>query len=281
MLSSGSYIIVNKKLIKTLGMNEAILLGELCSEYTYWESVNKLDDDNYFYSTRENIQENTGLTPYNQRISLKTLEDKGIIITQQKGIPCKTYYKINEERIIECLQTAKNSDVTNFNNKELNNKTSSSENIIEQDVKILNTNNNNINNKKNNNSILSYQDNGIDRIDEIDYSDLFKENIEYDILIQDEQNKDLIEDITHVAIETLLSNKKYIQICSEQKPIAVIKSQLLKLKAKHIMYVVNCLKENMNDVKNVKAYLLTSLFNAVNTFDIDVTLQVARMMNCD
>ena len=42
-----------------LGLNEAVLLGELCSEYSYWNNIDKLEDDGYFYSTRENIEENT------------------------------------------------------------------------------------------------------------------------------------------------------------------------------------------------------------------------------
>lgn len=36
LLSSSKYIIINKDLIKILCLNEAVILGELCSEYTYW-----------------------------------------------------------------------------------------------------------------------------------------------------------------------------------------------------------------------------------------------------
>ena len=35
LLSSSKYIIVNKDLIKILGLNESVILGELCSEYHY------------------------------------------------------------------------------------------------------------------------------------------------------------------------------------------------------------------------------------------------------
>ena len=42
-----------KKVIKKLGLHEAILLGELCSEYAYWEKNNKLDNG-YFFSSISN-----------------------------------------------------------------------------------------------------------------------------------------------------------------------------------------------------------------------------------
>ena len=62
LLSIDGYIQVNKMLIKKLGLHEAIIIGELCAEYNYWEEQGKLDDD-MFYSTRENIENNTFLWP--------------------------------------------------------------------------------------------------------------------------------------------------------------------------------------------------------------------------
>ena len=84
LLASSKYIIVNKDLIQILGLNEAIILGELCSEYSYWANINKLEDNEYFYSTRENIQKNTGITPHFQRTAMKNLEEKGIIYTKKE-----------------------------------------------------------------------------------------------------------------------------------------------------------------------------------------------------
>lgn len=98
LLSNNGFIIVNKQLIKKIGLNAAIILGEMCSEYTYWNSTNRLVDG-FFYSTRENIEENTGLSPYQQRQAFKQLIDKGIIITKEMGMPQKTWYFLDEEKI--------------------------------------------------------------------------------------------------------------------------------------------------------------------------------------
>lgn len=155
LLASSKYIIVNKDLIQILGLNEAIILGELCSEYSYWANINKLEDNEYFYSTRDNIQKNTGITPHFQRLAMKNLEEKGIIYTKKKGIPCKTYYKIDEVKVIEYLKKAQlfpeNSVVDEMNVKTLTEKTTSTQQEEQQDINDVDiNNNNNINNKKNN-----------------------------------------------------------------------------------------------------------------------------------
>lgn len=155
LLASSKYIIVNKDLIQMLGLNEAIILGELCSEYSYWANINKLEEDEYFYSTRENIQKNTGINAHFQRIAIKKLEEKGIINTKKKGIPCKTYYKIDEEKVIEYLKKVRllpeNSDVHEMNDKTLTEEITSTSEEKQQDVNEVNTNNNKININKNNN----------------------------------------------------------------------------------------------------------------------------------
>ena len=104
LLSADGFIPVNKTLIKKLGLHEAIILGELCSEYNYWEQQGKLEDD-MFYSTRDNIEENTGLNDHYQRKAISTLKDSGILSVERKGIPAVNYYKINFDKILILLST--------------------------------------------------------------------------------------------------------------------------------------------------------------------------------
>ena len=74
ILSNDGYIILNKYVMKVLGLHEAVLLGELCSEYIYWYREQKLQEG-YFFSTRENIEKETTLSPHQQRQALKKLMD--------------------------------------------------------------------------------------------------------------------------------------------------------------------------------------------------------------
>ncbi len=279
ILSSDGYIILNKYVMKAIGLHEAVLLGELCSEFIYWYKENKLQDG-YFFSTRENIEKETTLSPHQQRQALHTLISIGLVETIEKDMPKKTYYKINEDKIYKFLSETDLDfpEVKKFNDKTLKNLTSSDEKIEDQDVKNFNTNNNILNN--NNNNILSYQiSEKADEIDKNDYEQLFKQNIEYDILIQDNRTQDLLQNITNIAVEALNTSKKEIYINSEPKPIAVVRSQFLKLNPIHIQYVIKCLQQNAKDVKSIKSYILTTLYNAVNTMGIDTTLQVAKIMN--
>lgn len=281
ILSNDGYIILNKYVMKALGLHEAILLGELCSEYIYWYKEEKLQDG-FFYSTRENIEKETTLSPFQQRQALKKLTEIGLVEILERDMPKKTYYKVNEEKVYKfLLETDLNfTDVKKFDDKTLNNLTSSDEKITHQEVKKLEINNNNINNNKNNNNILANLiTEETEQKDEMRYDEIFKQNIEYDILVQDIKNKELIKNITDIAVETLNTSKKEIYINSEPKAIEVVRSQLLKLNPMHIQYIINCLQQNTKDVKSIKSYILTSLYNAVNTMEIDTTLQVAKIMN--
>ena len=143
LISTSNFITVNKDLIKELGLEEAILLGELASEYDYWNNKNEIEDG-YFYSTIENIEEKTTLTAYKQRKCLENLKNKGIIDIQIRGIPAKRYIKINEEKVIEI-----------FNNKLLKNLTTGCKKTSQLEVKKLNGNNNIINNNIINNNIIT------------------------------------------------------------------------------------------------------------------------------
>ena len=60
LISNENYIIVNRDLIKEIGLDETILLSELCSEQYYWKSKDKLGKDGFFFSTIENIENNIG-----------------------------------------------------------------------------------------------------------------------------------------------------------------------------------------------------------------------------
>lgn len=190
LLANNGYIILNKIVIKKLGLHEAIILGELCSEYTHWEKSGKLED-NYFYSTRENIEENTGLSAYQQREPMKKLVNMGVILEKCKGMPLQKWYSLNSQLLYQLLcedldlttssKETKRQEVKKVNDnqskafsgdlitsseetlgqdiKKLNDKISkkcitSKEKINEHDVKNLYTNNNNINNKNNNNKYL-------------------------------------------------------------------------------------------------------------------------------
>ena len=98
------------------------------------------------------------------------------------------------------------------------------------------------------------------------YREIVMENIDYDILLADmPYDHDRLEEVLELIVETVCSTKKYIRVAGADYPAEVVRSRLLKLTAEHIKFVFDCLKENTTKVRNIKQYLLTTLYNAPTT----------------
>ena len=100
------------------------------------------------------------------------------------------------------------------------------------------------------------------------YEDYFREELEIPILIQGNRTeKETLEGILDLLAETCSYKRKTIRIAGDDKPLEIVKSRLMKLNSLHIEYVLDCLKENTTYVRDMKQYLLTTLFNAPVTID--------------
>ena len=94
----------------------------------------------------------------------------------------------------------------------------------------------------------------------------FEDQIEYDYLLdQYPYERETIRGILDLLVDTYCSKRKYIRVAGDDKPADVVKSQIAKLNSSHIQYVMDCLKENTTDVRNIKQYLLAALYNAPTT----------------
>lgn len=162
LLASSRYFIVNKDLIKALGADGAIMLGELINERDYWQGKGQLEDD-WFFSTIENVENEIGYSEYKQRKIIKALEAKKVIQVKIKGLPARRYIKINEEQLLILLgiiteknagNVQENNDKNNSNDKNLKNSVPSSLKTQELCPKKLRGNNNNIK-IINNNTIIT------------------------------------------------------------------------------------------------------------------------------
>ena len=136
-------------------------------------------------------------------------------------------------------------------------------------VQNLNPNKNNINktNMSKTNPILSINLTPEETIDEIEgYREIIKENIDYDsLLLAHPYDQEMVEGIFNLILETVLSKNEEITIAGDVYPKNLVKSKFLKLNYSHVEYVINCLGKNTTKVRNIKSYLLASLFNAGST----------------
>ena len=98
------------------------------------------------------------------------------------------------------------------------------------------------------------------------YRELILENIEYDYLIQNHRlDRDRLDELVELMVDTVCSNREMIRIAGDDYPAEVVKSRFLKLNSSHIEYVLDRMRENTTYVRNIKKYLLASLFNAPST----------------
>ena len=107
-----NFIMTNRDLITKFGVNSAIMLGELYGRMNYFRKRNELKYG-YFFATKESIEKSTRLSPYKQRKATSILQTAGILNVKHIDIPPKTYYKINEEKLLKVLKNSIMHEVNN------------------------------------------------------------------------------------------------------------------------------------------------------------------------
>ena len=107
-----NFIMTNRDLITKFGVNSAIMLGELYGRMNYFRKRNELKYG-YFFATKEEIEKSTRLSPYKQRKATSILQTAGILNVKHIDIPPKTYYKINEEKLLKVLKNSIMHEVNN------------------------------------------------------------------------------------------------------------------------------------------------------------------------
>lgn len=112
------------------------------------------------------------------------------------------------------------------------------------------------------------------------YRELILENIEYDYLCREFATyREDLDEIVELMVETVCARRKTTRIAGSDFPHEVVRSRFLKLDSEHIRFVMDSLQKNTTEVRNMKQYLLTVLFNAFTTISNYYTSQVNHDMN--
>ena len=119
----------------------------------------------------------------------------------------------------------------------------------------------------NTNPILS------DEIEEMKNRELLEEyfsrSLEIDLLLRlYPDDEDTLYQIVNLLVDTCATNRKLLHIAGDDKPAEVVRSRFMKLNADHIRFVLKCLAENSSPIRNMKQYLLASLYNAPTTMQL-------------
>ena len=111
---------------------------------------------------------------------------------------------------------------------------------------------------------------GIDTIRWIEnrrqYEKLIKKNIDYDI-ISERYSKAWLDEIVAIMVDVVCSDEPTIRINKQEYPHEVVKSRFLKIDSSHIEYIDFALRSNTSDVRNIRAFLITTIYRSFETAD--------------
>ena len=97
----------------------------------------------------------------------------------------------------------------------------------------------------------------------------FSQSLEVELLLRlCPDDEDTIYQIVDLLVDTCATNRKLLHIAGDDKPAEVVRSRFMKLNADHIRFVLKCLAENSSPIRNMKQYLLASLYNAPTTMHL-------------
>ncbi len=122
----------------------------------------------------------------------------------------------------------------------------------------------------------------IDRNEKIEaYKKVIRQNIDYDFLLSDPTtDHKIVQEIYELIVETVLCLGEEIVVASNCYPVEIVRSRFMKLNYMHIRYVLECLEKNNTKVKNIRKYLLATLFNAPATMDGYYRAEVKHDLHC-
>lgn len=204
------------------------------------------------------VYESLDLNPFHDDINSKEPESK-YSITNKKSPQL-------ENPIMDKITKLPGLDLPQLENPNVENPTQLNTKYINNYNNIsINQDNININNNINNTYRCEKTD-SIDSIDKQEIVEKIKKQINYPKLTEEhKQDKKMIKSIVEILADTEASCAETIRIAKEDKPLSEIKARFAQLTHEHIAYVLECISAQTIKPRNIKNYLLTSLYNAPAT----------------
>ena len=283
-------LLIKDARFKELSSDAKLLYGLMLDRMSLSVKNGWFDDENraYIYYTIENIMEDLGCARATCAKVIAELDSKkgiGLIEKRRQGLgkPDIIYVKnfVGAEQTPEMTEkktddSGVSTEVQKLNFKKFRNQTSGSSEDEPMEVQKVNPNYNNQShtNMSYNNPINQSENenhkNQIDIMDNVNaYIELIKENIEYDHHMQydDWQNKELYNELFEVICDIVCVKRNTVRIAGEDYPYKLVKSKFLKLDSGHLEYVSRSMRETKTKITNIKAYMVTALYNAPATIN--------------
>lgn len=303
--------LITDERFKGVSNNAKLLYGLMLDRMSLSKKRGWLDEDNkvFIKYSLGNIEEDLNVSRKTAGAILKELELIGLIeMVQKTGVaniiyvknfvsessaystPVEEMHQCNNstsgestqvEKIHQCKECTSEEDIPVQNLRQCNFDAETGENFTPVPGEKVHTNNTILNTKMNENKSISQSYQQMDEIDETAaYMELIRENIDYDIMMQNTQwrDKDMYDELYQIICDVVCVPRRTIRIAGEDYPYNLVKSKFLKLNSSHLQYVISCMQHNTTKVANIKAYLITALYNAPNTISHYYTAEVNHDM---
>ena len=102
------------------------------------------------------------------------------------------------------------------------------------------------------------------------YRKIIRENISYECFEDSRyRQQEEVDELVELMVEVMvMPDNSTVRIGGVDKPVVIVKNRFMKVEHGHIEYVVGCLEKNTSKVGNIRAYLLTTLYNSTMTIEI-------------
>lgn len=166
------------------------------------------------------------------------------------------------------LQEVRKSNLQKFDSQ-----TSGSSEFKLAEVRDSNPSYNNIsytNMNYNNPSNQSDEEIGLDGLEDADTCiSIIKENIEYDhhMKYDPHPDREMFGELFDIICEVVCVKHKAVKIGGDDYPYELVRSRFMKLTGEHLEYVIESMRNTTSKIANIKAYMITALYNAPSTIN--------------
>jgi hypothetical protein len=112
IVATNNYLIIHRGIALHLGFPAAIWISYMAYKWNYFKENDKLTEDGYFYFTQKDMEEEIGLSPFQQNQAIEEFKKHGIVNVKEMGMPKKKYYRLDIMKAVKLLeqfpQTLKN-----------------------------------------------------------------------------------------------------------------------------------------------------------------------------
>lgn len=277
-------LLIKDKRFKGISNDAKLLYGLMLDRMSLSMKNGWLDDENrvYIVYTLDAIMEDLGCgkdKAVKVLAELDSVKGIGLIEKIRRGqgkpdiIYVKNFVSSSEDNIEEKegLNADKNTEVGKTEVKKSEKPTSRSRENRSLEVGKTDPNYTNINYTDiSYNNPINQSEDKIDEIDSVNtYMEIIKENIGYyyHMTYDNDKDKEIYQELYEIICDVVCVKRKTIRISGEEYPYQLVKAKFLKLNSSHLQYVISCMQNTTTKINNIKAYMITALYNAPSTID--------------